>query len=601
MDEKDRGYFERLGLKNVLDLALVLPKSFEDTSLMLSPHKGQGVVEVQTKGYQSKRGFLSVETYCSSWEKPITLVIFNAKPFHYASFKANKTLYVLGKVQFAFGKWQMVQPKIISKVGVINPRYKTPLKNPSVVNLIKKYVTAKNLDFLEPKMVELLLKIHRNDKESVRLLSDGVFEKEVLPSLKYLEIFNYLSKLSKKKVDFPSSSRLKGDESEFVSSLPFSLTDDQKKAIADIKTDLQSKSASRRVIMGDVGCGKTMVIFAAVMMAYPKKAILMSPTTILASQIYEEALKYLPKKLNICLVTSKDKGEELDAYDFIIGTHALLYKTLPKCDLVMIDEQHRFGTNQRHLIHTLVSSGKSHPHFLQFSATPIPRTLSMINATVVKHSFIRQMPFPKDISTFIIGKNNFAKLLSHIDEQIAQKHQVIIIYPLVEESETSSYQSLEEGRGFWEKRYKNVFVTHGKDKQKEEVLKTFRQNGDILLATTVVEVGISLPKLSSIVIVGAERLGLASLHQLRGRVSRNGLKGYCYLFTYSKNLERLKDFASTNDGFKIAELDLKHRQGGDMLDGLAQHGVSFRYFDPKEDEEVLKKAKRDLGLVDKDF
>jgi len=162
---------------------------------------------------------------------------------------------------------------------------------------------------------------------------------------------------------------------------------------------------------------------------------------------------------------------------------------------------------------------------------------------------------------------------------------------LVEESEKIPYQSIDEGRGFWEKRFKNVFVTHGKDKRKEEILLEFREKGDILLATTVVEVGISLPRLTLIVIVGAERLGLATLHQLRGRVGRLGLKSWCYLFTNDTDNFRLKSFTKTLSGFEIAKLDLKFRKSGDILDGTIQSGMQFKWLNLAEDEKIVLVAK----------
>lgn len=601
-DEKDKQNLKRLGVRNVLDLALIIPSSFEDTTLINSPENGAvGSVCVEIKTSLKRASHLLVQTFCQTWQMPLSLIIFHPKPFHFQAFKQNSTLFILGKVEFNFGKWQMTQPKIITKINTITPRYKTPLKNPTMINLIKKYLSIKALEGanLSYEMAKMLYDLHVSDKKSVELLSKMSFESRVLPILKYVEIFNYLQKLAKKKTDFTASAKLNNDETPFINSLPFKLTNDQKKAIQDIKNDLNSNIAAKRVIMGDVGCGKTIVIFAAVMLAYPKRAILMAPTTILAKQIFEEAKKFLPLHVKVVLVTSKEKNENLDEFNFIIGTHALLYKTLPECDLVMIDEQHRFGTKQRKLIHALVSkdekeSTAKHPHFLQFTATPIPRTLSLINTTVVQYSFIKELPFKKDITTQVIGKENFKELLLHVEDEMAKKHQIIIIYPLVEESESMVYQSLEESRAFWEKRYEKVYVTHGKDKEKERVLEKFRDDGNILLATTVVEVGISLPKLSTIVIVGAERLGLASLHQLRGRVSRTGLKGYCYLFTYQKEPTRLIHFSNTISGFEIAELDLKYRQSGDLLSGAMQHGEQFSFFDMKEDEGILKEAKKAL-------
>jgi ATP-dependent DNA helicase RecG len=247
------------------------------------------------------------------------------------------------------------------------------------------------------------------------------------------------------------------------------------------------------------------------------------------------------------------------------------------------------------MIKQLVSSGESRAHFLQFSATPIPRTMSLIQSSLVDFSFIKELPFKKDITTKIINKSYFKKLIEHINSQIKQAHQTIIVYPLVEESEIIEYLSIDEAKNYWQKNFKNVFVTHGKDKDKEEVISRFKEKGDILLSTTVVEVGISLPRLTTIVIVAPERLGLATLHQLRGRVSRNGLKGYCFLYTNNMNNKRLKDFSKTLNGFEIAELDLKYRQSGDIIKGEQQSGKSFRWIDLSSDEDIVKEAKRALN------
>ena len=218
----------------------------------------------------------------------------------------------------------------------------------------------------------------------------------------------------------------------------------------------------------------------------------------------------------------------------------------------------------------------------------------MIQSHLVDFSFIKQTPFKKDITTKVIRKSDFRDLIKHIENEIAKNNQTIIIYPLVEESEVIEYQSIDEARGYWEKNFKNVFVTYGADKNKEEILGKFRDEGKILVATTLVEVGISLPRLSTIVIVGAERLGLATLHQLRGRVSRNGLKGYCFLYTNQTKSERLDNFCKCLNGFDIAELDLKYRKGGDVLGGIRQSGAKFEFYDLEED--ILKEAKKRLVL-----
>ncbi len=281
--------------------------------------------------------------------------------------------------------------------------------------------------------------------------------------------------------------------------------------------------------------------------------------------------------------------------DFLIGSHALLYQDLQDYSLVMIDEQHRFGTAQRNTLERKFEKDLKRPHILQFSATPIPRTLAMVQSNFLDFSFIEDLPYKKDIDSEIIHKQDFKKLLAHIHKEIVKGYQIIIVYPLVEEGKDADYVPLKEGEIFWKKHFQGVYVTYGKDKAKELVLEEFRDKGNILLATTLIEVGISLPKLSTIVIVGAERLGLATLHQLRGRVSRNGLKGYCFLYTNKDKIERLERFCQIQNGFEIAKLDLQYRNSGDLLNGEQQSGKQFLWISLSSDESIIKIAKESLG------
>lgn len=585
LDKADKDRLKKLGVVTLLDLALLIPHSYEDTTLSPTPLLGENnTLHVKVLSIKQSPKVLQISFYCEAWSRHIEGVFFAYKPYLKTLFKIDSELYISGKVQLNGLCLQIVQPKIITVINSIIPKYKTPLQNKTVIGLMQRYISEASLksEGLHVREIEALLSLHFPHRRNP-------FNEKVL---KFVEIFNYLKKLSGKKVRFPSSCKLDGDEKPFVSALPFALTQDQVKVIGEIKHDFLSAYATKRVVMGDVGCGKTMVILGCVMMAYPHKSILMAPTTVLANQLYEEASKFLPLHVRTVLVTQDEKESSLDEADFIIGTHALLYRELPRCALVMVDEQHRFGTKQRALLASLVSQNAWHPHYVQFSATPIPRTLSMIQSSLVDFSFIKMLPFPKEITTLVVSKSDFKELLLHVKREIALHHQCIIVYPLVEESEMVNYQSIDEGRGFWEKNFEKVYVTYGKDKHKEEMLKAFKEEGNLLISTTVVEVGISLPRLSTIVIVGAERLGLASLHQLRGRVSRNGLKGYCYLYTNLAKSERLEAFAKTLDGFEIAELDLKYRHGGDVVEGAMQSGKKFIWFDMAEDEMILKEAKQ---------
>ena len=593
-EASDRAKLLKIGVLSLLDLALVLPKGFEDTTIAKSPRVGQVCINVKITSLASRSGMLTALAFCEQWQSSVKIVIFNAKSWHYGAFKTGKEMAIYGLCSYAFGSWQIVNPKITTKIGQIVPKFKTELKDEELKKLILKYLNLQNLlaEGLNEKEAKFLADLQRLDEQSVQILYRLKNEGEGIEILKFVEIFNYIKKLSAKKTYFKSPKIKLFDISSWLKSLPFTPTNDQINAINDIRDDLSAVQAKRRVIMGDVGSGKTLVILAAALSVYPQSAILMAPTSILSEQIYNEAKRLLPPFMNVMLVRSGEKKIDFSGANLIIGTHALLFHELPNSPLVMVDEQHRFGSNQRKKIEELASNEDERANFVQFSATPIPRTLSLIQSEIVNFSFLKQMPFKKNIMSQILGTSEFGFLLTHIKKQLAGGFQVAIIYPLVESSESSNYQSLSEAQGFWLKNFKNVFVTHGKDKEKEEILRRFREEGEILLSTTVVEVGISLPRLNTIVIVGAERLGLATLHQLRGRVGRNGGDGYCFLFTKLKEAPaRLKEFCATNDGFKVAELDLKNRQSGDILNGFFQHGATFNFYDYEDDITQAAKAR----------
>jgi len=587
--QEAKALFTKLKIVSLLDLALLIPSSYNNSTLSKSIKIGETqTFEATVEEVSTINGKLRINFYLPMFNKQLSSMLFRVTPYHRQLFTIGSHHYIQGRVEEYRGYFQMNQAKSIKRIGEIIPKYSTVIKESSMRSLVEYYISEQSLydEGLDSREVSVLMGLHfPQNIEQV--------EKYDTEVLKFIEAFNHMKKLRGKRADFPAIDTLEGNVLPFLKLLPFQLTKEQQSVIYEVQQDIKSKEkAAKRLIIGDVGSGKTMVIFAAAVMAYPKKSILMVPTSLLALQIYEEAKKYLPKSMKIALVKQgKSEGDYVDA-DFIVGTHAILYKEdLPQASLVMVDEQHRFGTKQRAMLEAMMSQEEKRPHFLQFSATPIPRTQAMMESELIDVSLITSTPFDKDITTRVIGKEDFSELIGDIEEEIAQNHQVLIIYPLVEESSEIPYQSLEEGRGFWEKKFTNVYLTHGKDKKKEEVLEEFREKGDILLATTVVEVGISLPRLTLIVIVGAERLGLATLHQLRGRVGRLGLKSYCYLFTNNKKNERLKSFCKTMSGFEIAKLDLKFRNSGDILDGTIQSGMQFKWLNLAEDENIVKVAK----------
>jgi len=591
LSPQDEAKFKKLGINSYLELALVVPSSYEDYTLHreLLPQKAQ-LIDATVESVYKAPNSIQITFFAHNLGHRVQGVLFRPKPYMMHQFKEGERDYYYGIIDCKQGSCSMSMPKKVTNIGKITPKYKCALRTDVMLRFVENCLTRENLinEGLDENRVEEVLGIHFPDTQTQ--LSDGAIE-----TLKYIELFTYMRLLAGKRRYFEALNSSVRDYHSWSKTLPFTLTDEQMSAIEDIHNDLTKDVAAKRMIVGDVGSGKTMVILASAYMMLPSRSILMAPTTILANQLFEEAQKFLPNvKTN--LVTNKTKKVDLEEYDFIIGTHALLYRELPNAALVMVDEQHRFGTMQRNMLEKLVSSTSKRPHYLQFSATPIPRTQAMIESAHIDVSLITSTPFTKDIDSKVIHKNDFKDLLEHIKEEIAKNNQVLLVYPLVEQSEILEYQSIDEARGYWEKNFNNVYVTHGKDKEKEQVLVDFRENGDILIATTVVEVGISLPRLTTVVIVGAERLGLSTLHQLRGRVSRTGLKGYCYLYTNQEKSERLDEFVKTTSGFDIANLDLKFRKSGDLLKGMNQSGSQFRWVDFAQDEDIVREVKKDLEI-----
>ena len=587
MKKEQQAKFDKLGISSFCELSLVIPHSYEDYRLSdkLIPHTHQlidATVESVFRGPNS----IQITFFVHNFGHSVAGVLFRPKPYMMHQFTVGSRDYYYGMIECKVGQCSMSMPKKVTSIGGITPKYKTTLRSDIMLRLVTSSLNADVLvqEGLPQDIAQELLKLHFPSSE---ILESKELNAATLHALKYTELFVYMKQLSAKRRYFEPIKTIKASYAKWLKTLPFTLTKEQLNAVDDIKNDFAKDVAAKRMIVGDVGSGKTMVILAAAFMMQKYRSILMAPTTLLANQLFEEAQNFLPE-LSSILVTNKSKKVDLSQYDFIIGTHALLYRELPNAALVMVDEQHRFGTKQRNMLEKLVSDSKKKPHYLQFSATPIPRTQAMIETAHIDVSLITSTPFKKDITSKVIHKNDFPELLSLIKKEIEKNNQILLVYPLVEQSEVIEYQSIDEARGYWEKNFENVFVTHGKDKDKEQVLLDFREKGNILIATTVVEVGISLPRLSTVVIVGAERLGLSSLHQLRGRVSRTGLKGYCYLYSNQEKSYRLNEFVNTSSGFDIANLDLKFRKSGDLLKGVNQSGMQFKWVDLAQDSEIIK-------------
>ena len=397
--------------------------------------------------------------------------------------------------------------------------------------------------------------------------------------------------------------------------IPFALTGAQQRVIKEIRSDMISGRQMNRLLQGDVGSGKTMVAFMTMLLAVDNgfQACIMAPTEILARQHYASMQRFAEGlNVRVAILTGSSKAKERRTslegiasgeVDILIGTHALIEDKVQFSNLgyVVIDEQHRFGVEQRAKLWT---KNQQPPHILVMTATPIPRTLAMTLYGDLDVSVIDELPPGRQpIRTYHYTDAARLKLWGFLREQIAGGRQVYVVYPLIKESETMDYKDLEDGfesivRDFPLPTYR-VTVCHGKMKpqDKEESMRQFKDHeADILVATSVIEVGVDVPNATVMVIESAERFGLSQLHQLRGRVGRGGGQSFCILMSGEKlsreARQRLQAMCQTTDGFRLAELDLKLRGAGD-INGTQQSGMAFdlKIANPTLDADLLQTAR----------
>ena len=544
------------------------------------------------------------------------ITIFN-RAFLKDKLNVGNTITVIGKYDKKHNSITASDIKFgLIEETLIEPIYHSSFKISSskISKIIKSILgKVKTKDYIPNSLIE---KYHFIDKDkAIKIIHNPTSKEELnkaLARLKYEELFMFMMKISylknaKRKSDGLSRNVSYEQVLEIINNLPFELTKDQLKSVKDIYDDLISNNRMNRLLQGDVGSGKTIVSFIALYINYlgGYQGALMAPTEILASQHFQNFQKLFPN-LNIVLLTGKLKAKEKKEVkniiengkaNIIIGTHALISEdvTYNNLGLVITDEQHRFGVAQRG---NLKNKGIT-PDILYMSATPIPRTYALTLYGDMDISSIRTMPSGrKPVKTYVKTNKEIKDVLYMMLDQIKAHHQIYVIAPLIEESDKIDLEDVYKLEEKMKKAFGkvcNVGIMHGKmnPKEKEEIMNEFKQNKiQILISTTVIEVGVDVANATMIVIFDSYRFGLSALHQLRGRVGRNDLDGYCILIS-DKETKRLEVLTRTNDGFKVSEEDFKLRGGGDIF-GIRQSGdMNFKIADIKNDYDLLLRAKED--------
>lgn len=666
---------KKLGLETVRDLLLYFPFRYDDFSAVtsidnLEPGQNANVVGtielIQAK--KSLRKKISITEALVSDESETLKVIWFNQPYIAKNLRIGDKVSLAGKVEEDYGMIVMKSPAYekvnlapilslargegnIHTQGLVSNYHLTAnITHKQVRFLIKQVIglSDKIIDWLPVEIIKNLKLL--NLGEAIRKIHFPQNQKDINEARKRLA-FNELfllqlqSQIIKKDLKNSRAGKirfLKKETKDFVDSLPFKLTNAQRSVAWDILRDMEKDRPMARLLEGDVGSGKTVVACIAMLNAAlnGQQAVLMVPTEILAKQHYESAKKLFGDSLSICLLTRSQfsifnfkflknfqnqnfKISKKDVLNYIkngeakiiIGTHALIQEKVEFKDLglVIIDEQHRFGVEQRKTLIEKSGNKKTTPHLLSMTATPIPRSLALALYGDLDISIINQMPLGrKKIITKVAGEENRGKAYAFIQEEIKKGRQAFVICPLIDISDKLGVKSVKEE---FEKLDKTIFhdlkigMLHGrlKAKEKEEVMRDFLDNKiKILVSTSVVEVGVDIPNATIMMIEGADRFGLAQLHQFRGRVGRSDYQSYCFLFSESRvprTQERLGAMVNNHDGLSLAKIDLEFRGPGEVY-GTMQKGFPELRIASLFDYELMKLAKdsaetfleKDLGL-----
>ncbi len=623
--------FAAAGLTTVGDLVRFLPRKHEDFTEVVKIaeiHPGKATIKARSEKISTRpvrRGLRLTTAVLADETGKLQAVWFN-QPYRVSQLGGGEKFYFSGEFEFSYNRYQLTNPSA-EKVSDMPVQTDRLLPIYPAIRGLKSQLVRKILAELKPLMTMLPETLPESVVRSEGLTSYGEallgmhFPSEVADiehareRLAFEELFEMLlaALLNKQENNALTGWKIPFDQPtirKFVGELPFALTNAQRRAAWQILQDFESGVPMNRLLQGDVGSGKTVVAGLAARQAAQAglQTAIMAPTEILASQHAETLAKLLtPFGVNVALFTGSVKGaarKELlehlrdGTIDVIVGTHALIQKGVDyhRLGFVAIDEQHRFGVKQRQ---ALLDKSKHLPHLLAMTATPIPRSLALTLYGELEVSILDELPAGRQpISTKIWAPTNTEKLYALVDGEIAKGRQAYIICSLIDENPDNDKKSVEAE---YKKLQSTVFrhcrvgLLHGRlsAEDKESVMRQFADGElDILVSTTVVEVGVDVPNATVMVIENADQFGLSQLHQLRGRVGRGQHKSYCYLVMTGndKPSQRLREIESSQDGFYLAEVDLKLRGPGEIY-GRAQHGALNLQIATLADTKLIARAR----------